>query len=354
MVTNPLSTGSGFFIFGGILLNPDKPFLSVEQLIFRLKENYGLMITDEEIAKNALFRFSYYDLINGYQDVTLENGKFKKNISIEYLYMFYLFDKEFQNIIFKQSMMIENYFKNILAYYVSENCGVHIDDYLNPKYYSPSHSGVNFSALRANILNYNIYGDGAKQQPTKHYLKKHNHVPAWILFKNIDFGKSINLFTLLKNPMKTNIANHLLPYDLSSTIKMEFLINALNIIRRFRNKIAHNLKFVTYRACGNSLAPKTLTLLLPNFIYGKAEQNSKIGRNDIYSVILAMICLLQNDKYLTAKFILELNSHISVYNTDSENEAVKPFLFDEYSIITGLPQDLSFKLNEFHNYLLTK
>lgn len=77
-------------------MQPDKPFLTVEQLILHLQDDYKLNITNYDFAENAIFKFSYYDLINGYQDVLMENKKFKDNISIEFLYLFHLFDKEIQ------------------------------------------------------------------------------------------------------------------------------------------------------------------------------------------------------------------------------------------------------------------
>ena len=330
-------------------MHPDKPFLTIEELLAHLQNDYGLRsITHPDFAKNAIFKFSYYDLVNGYQDVLIKDGKFEDQISIEYLYLFHLFDKELQNIIFKYSIMIENYFKNVMAYYISQHCGVFIDDYLNPKYYYANKAGVNFNELKDKIINYNIKGDGAKQQPIKHYLKNHNHVPAWILFKNLDFGKSINLFTLLRNPMKTDITNKLMPYKLSASEKTEFLICALNLIRKFRNKIAHNLKFVTYKAQGDYLSAKVLKATLPPVLYGPSEKAAKCGRNDVYAVILSIIILLKDDSYLINKFISEFMVHITSLDETVVYENLKPMFFNKYSDITGLPKTLAQKFEALY------
>ena len=61
------------------------------------------------------------------------DGIFKNFVSIEYLYMFYLFDKNFQNIVFKYSLFVENFFKTKLAYVLAESFGVDTKDYLANK-----------------------------------------------------------------------------------------------------------------------------------------------------------------------------------------------------------------------------
>lgn len=328
-------------------MQPDKPFLTLDQLLLHLKIDYNLIIEDETFAKNAIMKFSYYDLINGYQDVLMKNGKFRKGISIKFLYLFHLFDKDLQNILFKHSIMVENYFKNIMAYYLSKHCGVNFEEYLSSKYYFANHAGVNFSELRNKIIGYSIYGEGSKQQPIRHYLNKHNHVPAWILFKNIDFGKSINLFTLLRNPMKMDIANKLLPYNLSSSEKIEFIIHSLNLIRKFRNKIAHNLKFVTYKVTKDPLSDKVLSTILPKILYNSPERQANRGIKDVYAFILAIIIFIKDDSYLVTKFLSDIINLNSITLYENQN----PVLFDAYSDITNLPKDLRKKLITFSDHI---
>ena len=42
---------------------------------------------------------------------------------------------------------------------------------------------------------------------TKHYKENHNHIPPWILFKNISFGDAINLFCVLNRQEKEPITD---------------------------------------------------------------------------------------------------------------------------------------------------
>jgi len=55
----------------------DKPFLTFDQQIMKLKDEYNLIIQDEDFAKETLSSLSYYDLINGYQFIYIdENNKY--------------------------------------------------------------------------------------------------------------------------------------------------------------------------------------------------------------------------------------------------------------------------------------
>ena len=109
----------------------DKPFKTYEEQISKLINDYDLLITDCTLAKRVLTSISYYDLINGYKNIFMENNKFKVGISIEYLYEFHLLDKSIQAFIMKYSLFVENMFKNLLAYSIASSFGVHQDSYLN-------------------------------------------------------------------------------------------------------------------------------------------------------------------------------------------------------------------------------
>lgn len=316
--------------------NYDKPFKTYKEQLLHLEQTYKLTISNHEFAINALKHMSYYDLVNGYKDCMMENNIFKDGITIEFLYMFYLYDRGFQNILLKQFIFIENYFKTTLAYVLSEKFGVHQDEYLDTKNYINKRN-LYFSDIKRNIEK--IYNSEWPPQPTKHYLKNHNHVPAWILFKNISFSNTINLLTLLKPTEKKLVVNEIIPDELSYDKKISFLIPALNLIRNFRNKIAHNLKFVTYKVNPTyQLPPKIVKSLIPNDLLSWDDIHEHRGLNDIYASIILINYFLK-DPYLMDNFYNELLGFILPIN-DTPNEKIKDNLFKEYSTITNLPSDL--------------
>ena len=233
---------------------PDKPFKTWEQQMNLLEQKYNLVINDKNFALTALKSLTYYDLVNGYKDSFMEDtqnedgtvsAKFKPDISMEFLYYLCLFDKNFQATLFQYSTIIETSFKTKMAYVISKEFGVFQNDYLNPNNYHKSNNGILFSKIKSSCVD--AYSNPHRLNlPTKHYVQNHNHVPAWILFKNVSFSNIINLFQLLKRNEKEQVANLLIPSTaLSYDEKTKLIIDSLNMVRSFRNTIAHNLKFVS-------------------------------------------------------------------------------------------------------------
>ena len=91
--------------------------------------------------------------------------------------------------------------------------------------------------------------------------------------------------------------------------KIQFLTAALDFIRNYRNQIAHNLKFVTY---------KNERCKLPYHITNKIINDKNLSKNnekynDIYSCILATFILL-NNSLLQSKYVYEIFSVIHCIN----------------------------------------
>lgn len=321
-----------------------KPFKAYPDLISFLVNSHGLNITDPVFAEHALKTFSYYDLINGYKDSMMDaSDKFKPGISIEYLYTFFLFDKKFQSILFSQIVFIENYLKTTLAYCIARDFGVHQNAYLDAKNYNYASKAVNFTALQKQIQW--VMTGPHPFQPTAYYLANHNHVPPWILFKNIKFSHAINLFRVLKSPQRNYVANELIPGSvIPQSEKIEFLIAGLNLIRQCRNLIAHNLKFVTYRGePKDTLKSNALLSFLPATLISQNDINHGVGTNDIYAVILFIYQIL-NTPYLKSLFLKDLIACI----TPDKGEYP---LFPAYATITKLPADLGDRLTDTLNIL---
>ena len=341
--------------FRGInMISYNKPFKTYPEQIDHLSNKYGLIINNRDFAEKALQVISYYDMINGYQECMMIDNRFIQGTTIEEIYMFYLFDKGFQDIIFRQIMLIEGYFKTTIAYELGNNFGVHKDDYLNNTNFKPDHQKhLYFSTLKNTIANiYSTNTSNPIPQPTKHYVDNHNHIPPWILLKNVSFGQAINLFSLMKTNEKCNIANNLISSNIAMKIKIELIINSLNILRKFRNQIAHNLKFVTYKVDKNQLYYSHLSKVVPRFMLTYNDfYKKKMGGNDLYCVInLILYFLSTKDSYLADSFCNNLLKHITPLS-NHQNEQIKLELFKSYSNITNLPNDLGNRILAFKKHL---
>ena len=289
----------------------DKPFLSYDQQI-QLLQKRGLIIKNQDFAHHALSTLSYYDLINRYKVYFMNpDDTFIDGISIEYLYNFYLFDKEVQAFIMKYSVLIESIFKTRFSYVLAKHYGVQVKDYLN-KY---------------------------------HYKENHDHIPPWILFKNITLGNTINLYDLLKDTPKYELADSILSnssfgYD----AKFNFILHAMNTVRRFRNAAAHNLNFTGLRIPRKyTPSPSIMYSLLGTPLLEK--RNKKITSVDkesllgLYSAMLSMIIFLDSS-YLKSVFIEDF---LLILN----KENIRKEMYAKYAAITNMPLTIKIRYNIF-------
>lgn len=307
----------------------DRPFCEYQEMVNHLVHDYGLIIKDNDFAIHALKVFTYYDLVNGYKDSLMINERYRRGITIELLCKLRIFDKDFQNILFSRMIMIENFFKNTLSYIIAKNFGVNHKEYLHLKNYNYAIKHINFLNTLKEI--HAVIDSPHTPMPTAHYKNNHNHIPPWILFKNISFSNSINLFRALKAREKDYIVNELLPSQrLDYPKKVEFLTSGLNLLRKCRNQIAHNLKFVTFQ--GNyldNLKEISITSLLPMELTKTNDIYKTLGTKDLYAVILFIYAVLP-DKNLKDFFLNDLFCYIG------DNVEV----FEEYACITKLPMDI--------------
>lgn len=242
-------------------MNYNKPFRTYSEQIDILENKYKLIVDNKTLATEALETIGYYDLINGYKDCFMKNDEFMQNINFYFIYRFYILDKDIQSILLKYSIIIENSFKQKFANILAKNFGVHQDEYLNASKYFKSNNGKTFEEVKKHYTD--VYTINKNKtyipQPTKHYANNHNHIPPWILFKNVTFSNTINLIHLLEKTEKMELVNIMLPTsNLPYDQKVDFVLAALNIIRDFRNVIAHNLKFITHKHKKYGISVNTL------------------------------------------------------------------------------------------------
>lgn len=343
----------------------DKPFLSFEQQVQYLQKNHGLTVNDPNQAARILQDVPYYDLINGYKEYTMTDDVFHTEMSFEFLYAFYLFDRDFQNILFKQSVLVENSFKNKMAYVLAKKFGVHQEEYLKPSNFYPDKNGVRYEGKNGVYETISqIFSDPETRKktdpatgkiieytpkkkyplPTGYYKTKHNHIPPWILLRNVTFSTVINLFSLMKPPEKREMISFYFPDspDIPYKQQVAYVLSGINLIRKFRNTIAHDLKFVSFRPSRyDRLSFSVTRQIFPSAITEKpANAGKDFGRCDIYAFILALLYFLHDD-FLRRRFCFELSRFFYVRQTDDPNDSVLKILINRYSEITGLPSNMT-------------
>lgn len=319
----------------------DKPFLTFDEQIKKLTGDYDLIIKDRNFAKEALASLSYYDLVNGYKSIYMINGKYKTGTTIEQLYNTHIFNKHIQGVLLKYSTYVENSFKTLLSHVIAERFTEHQDNYLDIKFYQRKREKWQRDRLKNLLEKLKRVCEECNDTPTKHYRIKKDHIPPWILFRNISFSDTTNLFSFLKREEKEYFFTFIYilnTYILEYQDKVKIILSSLELVRKFRNKIAHNLNFLTYR---DSSLNKNANLLFVNTLVSEKEINKT--RNDVWAMIMSIVILL-NNKYLIQNFLAEFNSFMNFDNNLYNN------IVEIYCKVTGIPLDFQQRIK---NYICT-
>ena len=266
----------------------------------------GLVIKDTEKTKEILLRENYF-FINGYRNLFYDNNrKFVKGTTFEELYSAFLFDRNLRNILFKNLLVVENNIKSIISYQLSKKYGYTEKDYLNPKNFT---SDLKENRRVEDVLNKikrQIRINGEKHNATFHYITKYHYVPLWILVKVLSFGLINELYGILKEEDKNEIASI---YNISSD---DFKIY-LQLLSNYRNLCAH--EDIVYEHKTQSFINDTIyhsKLSLRQNEFGEYIQ----GKRDLFAVIIMLKRLLQKDRF--AECMLEIDNILNKFDRDVE------------------------------------
>lgn len=264
----------------------EKNFKTIEEQITILK-NKGLIIEDEDFAKEILLRENYFFLL-GYRHLFLKKKekKFISGATFSELYALFEFDRNFRTIILKNILVIENQLKSIISYQLSKKYGYKEKDYLDIK---------NFTSDKGKTRKVRDLLDKIKRQTrinvpthnaTMHYITNYGYIPLWVLVKVLSFGIVCELYSILKVEDKEEIA------EIFDTTP-EILENILVILSNYRNLCAHEdivFEHRTEREIPNTKYHKLLNIPLMDgeYIYGK---------NDLYAVIIIFKILLDENNF---------------------------------------------------------
>ncbi len=325
----------------------DKPFKTYDEQI-KILLSRNINIPDYDFARMVLSSLSYYTIINGYKDTFLSipgTDSFIEGTNFNDLYTLHMIDTNVSSIVFKNILFVEQYLKTKIAYLVSEQYGVYTNpsdlsnrdpaDYLCRNNYGRSDRGRN-NILRQ--LKETLSSDRINDS-VAHYANIRNHIPPWILVTNITFGLTIKWYNILSPSDKTRICSEFLQTpDLSINEKKEFISISLDLLRRYRNKIAHGNRI--FNLSGLPVLPKKQLLNLSHNALSSGEYNKSIGKSDLFAVILTCFILIDN-RYILTNFMSDLIYTLNPYaNIRMNGKSILEIL--------GLPNDLFDRLDTLH------
>src|SRR5574344_2720491 len=209
-----------------------KTFKSLDEQIEILRSK-GLIINDYDRAREILLRENYF-FLNGYRSPFLMNGskRFETGATFEELYALFSFDRFFRNIIFKNILIVENNYKSIFSYVMSKKYGYKEKDYLNPNNFDRRKDKVRQINDLLRKLKRQIRINGSQHQATSHYINNYGYIPMWVGVKVLSFGIMSELYSVLKEEDRIEIANY---YN----IQTDDFENYISVLANYRNLCAH-------------------------------------------------------------------------------------------------------------------
>lgn len=277
-----------------------KEFRTLDEQIDILR-NKGLTINNEEQTKETLLKENYF-FINGYRNILYtKDRKFIKGTTFEELYSVFLFDRTFRNILFKNLLIIENNIKSVISYQLSKKYGYKEVDYLKPSNFNQNFTDSRRVIDVINKMKRQIRVNGDKHTATLHYMSKYGYVPLWILVKVLSFGLINELYGILKEEDKKEIAD-------IYNIDPETLKVYLGLLANYRNLCAH--EDIVYEHRTQVAIPDTKYHELLNI--PKIEDEYKYGKRDMFAIVIIFKIMLSNTKF--SDFMGEVNRAIKVFD----------------------------------------
>lgn len=305
-----------------------KSFKNLNEQIEILK-NKGLIIRDEEDAKNKLLIGNFYNIINGYKSPFLEKSeseKFIKGCTFEEIYELYTFDRNLRSIIFPAILTIENKLRSLIAYYFSERYG-HANYLALDNFDLPPNATLELKLKRRTYvleLISSIHSTLSiaveKKEYITHYISKYGFVPLWVLVNDLTFGQLSKFYSLMKQPEKIKVSMY---WD---NLKYTDLESFLKTLSFFRNLCAHDDRIYNAR----SVYPIPDTEVHNKLLVKKNQNgNYQCGKKDFLSLLIVLSALLSEEEF--TPIINKIHGRIR-----SLQEKIKCISIDKITSVMGI------------------
>jgi abortive infection bacteriophage resistance protein len=253
-------------------LKQPQPPITIEQQIENLKE-LGLIIPDEEHAKEFLNDVSYFRLIKAYSlNLKSRNSKYTEGITFQNIVDLYLFNANFRQLLFPQIEKIE----------INLRC--RISNYFSDKYGLLGYEDAeNFANAVYHQLFLNEIKDEIKHNKNTPFVRnfQQNYVdgkmPLYALIELFSFGTLSKFYKNMKNEDKKIVAG-------TFGIGYTYFESWIESIAFVRNICAH------YGRLYNAKLPISPTLY-------KQYTQDKIGNNKVFGVLLCIKHILPKDMH---------------------------------------------------------
>lgn len=298
-----------------------KVFTTIDEQIEILK-NKGLIIDDEERAKIALLRESYF-FITGYRLLfvrSLQDKRFIEGTTFSELYSLFLFDRALRNMFFKNILIIETNIKSILSYQLSKQYGIREKDYLK-------NTNFNRDILKLRQVNDVLHKmkrqiriNSPHNTATSHFVSSHGFIPLWVSVKVLSFGIIGEFYNILKVEDQIAVAHF---YD----INVESMSSYLSVLANYRNLCAH--EELLYNTRTQRSIPSCQCHELMKISKNELDEY-EFGKNDLFALIIIMKKMLTREEF--SHLMIELTSEMTKLSNN-----IKTISFDKIEKSMGFP-----------------
>lgn len=322
---------------GGDFLS-DKPFKTIKDQLSLLGTERHLTILNAEAAEQALRRYGYYEIINGYKTPFLvepgnDDAGYKTNATFEHIYALYALDREIRDSLKQGLEQFEQTFKQTLAYVIAQEISDNQSKYTDVSHYDKGEAHINpkngkfVGTDRDRLLRKINKLLNSTKQPYAHYRKEHHNIPPWILVKGLMFGETIYLYKLSKNDVREKVVAKMFNLDSSMLEQIDPLMNIkqafgdiLSLSLDYRNLASHSGRVYNHRSNKHALK-------WSNFIYrknvidiNKNQFENKEMRSSV-GTLLTVLSLFENkDPYsnISIWLSIHLDSYLQKYPEDKD------------------------------------
>lgn len=266
----------------------NKVFKNLDEQI-EILSSKGLVISDNERTKDILLKENYF-FLSGYRHLFMKDGKdrtFLSGTTFEEMYAMFTFDRNIRNIFFKNLLIVENNIKSLISYQLSKKYGFKEKDYLNPKNFSEDSLHIRQVRDVLDKIKRQIRINGRKHSATIHYITNYGYIPLWILVKVLSFGMVGELYNILKENDKMEIANF---YDLD----VKTFSIYLTVLSNYRNLCAHEdilFDHRTQKEIPDNIIHSDLNIKMVDNVY-------LFGKNDLFAVIIILKLMLSTQQFI--------------------------------------------------------
>lgn len=271
-----------------------KPFKTLDEQILILKAR-GLQFDNEDLSKDYLLKNNYYNVVNCYSKFLFSNkDKYVENANFNEIRAIHVFDNEIKNILLKNILTVETYFKSIVSYCF---CKEHIGElypYLQPNNFDLKQIKQVTDLIQ--VLNKLINVEKSKgNNSISHYMNVHGNVPLWVLSNFMTFGQVVRLFDYSDIKIKNDITkefNTIINNNLSTTsvrLSPKELSHIMDNIKNVRNVLAHDNKLFDYSS-------RFSYPYIPE-IHNSLFINKTAARRNLYNTYIILRLFFDNDQY---------------------------------------------------------